>query len=338
MSMKDNCLKVFDRIDNLVIQASLSHNKTFQVEMRALKHQCFATTESKTKWLWHHMYDHLNFKDLHLLEHGKMVRGMPKIEVPQYMCKECIQCKQTRKSFSKFIQQKAKERLGVVYSDICAPMQIETLSGSRYFICFVDDVTRKMWVYLLKRKNEALDNFKKFKSMSERQSDRKLKVLRTDGEGEYTSKEFAEFCENTGIVQEITPPYTPQHNRIAERRNRTLLNMLRCMLKGKNLPKYLWGKAFITATYMLNRAPTRRLASLTLEEAWSGMKPDVAHLRIFGSLCFKHNPNQLRRKLDDKGIPLVLIGYHSTGGYKLFDPETNKVFISRDVVVDETSS
>jgi len=84
------------------------------------------------------------------------------------------------KSFSKFIPQKAKERLDVVYYDICGPVQIETLSGSRYFISFVDDVTRKMWVYLLKRKNEALDNFKKFKSMSERQSDRKLKALRTD--------------------------------------------------------------------------------------------------------------------------------------------------------------
>ena len=90
-----------------------------------------------------------------------------------------------------------------------------------------------------------------------------------------------------------------------------------------------------TAAYILNRSPTRKLENITPEEAWTGVKPSVSHLRVFGSICYRHVPDQLRTKLDDKGEMMILIGYHSTGGYKLLNP-MNKIMISRDVVVDES--
>jgi len=93
----------------------------------------------------------------------------------------------------------------------------------------------------------------------------------------------------------------------------------------------------MTTTYILNRSPTKRLKDVTPEEAWTGHKPNVEHLRIFGSVCYKHVPNQLRKKLEDKGMSFVMIGYHPTGGYKLFDLKTGKATVSRDVVVDETA-
>jgi len=100
----------------------------------------------------------------------------------------------------------------------------------------------------------------------------------------------------------------------------------------------LWGEAASATTYVLNRSPTRRLKLITHEEAWIGAKPNVSHLRIFGSLSYKHVPDPLRRKLDDKSTPQVLIGYHETCGYKLYDPNSNHVSTSRDVYVDESSS
>ncbi|RDX64254.1 hypothetical protein CR513_57211, partial [Mucuna pruriens] len=121
-------------------------------------------------------------------------------------------------------------------------------------------------------------------------------ILRTDGGGEYNSKEFKEFCEAKGIEHEVTAPYTPQHNGLAERRNRTLLDMARCMIKGKGLPNCYWGEAVTTAAYVLNRCPTKRLQSVTPEEAWTGDKPMVNHLRIFGSLSYRHIPDERRRK------------------------------------------
>ncbi|PNX69219.1 equilibrative nucleoside transporter 3-like protein, partial [Trifolium pratense] len=158
------------------------------------------------------------------------------------------------------------------------------------------------------------------------------------GGGEYTSNEFRSFCESNGIKHEVTAPYTPQHNDIAERKNRIIVNMVRSMIKEKGLPTYLWGEATATAAYLLNRCPTKRLENVTPEEAWSGIKPCVKHLRVFGSLCFRHIPDQLRRKLDDKAQAVVMVDYHSTGSYKLYDPIEKKVMFSKDVKFDEASS
>jgi hypothetical protein len=107
------------------------------------------------------------------------------------------------------------------------------------------------------------------------------------------------------------------------------------MLKGKHLPKELWGEAVATATYILNLCPTKRLNGITPEECWSKNKPSVKHLRVFGLIAYKHVPDQLRRKLDDKATIMILVGYHSTGGYKLYDPVNKSVVVSRDVVIDE---
>ncbi|XP_058784891.1 uncharacterized protein LOC131659762 [Vicia villosa] len=180
------------------------------------------------------------------------------------------------------------------------------------------------------RKDEVFDVFKRFKSMAERQCGRKLKVLKTDGGGEYTSVAFGKNCDDEGIVREVVPPYTPQQNGIAERKNRSIMNMVRSMLSGKGLPKELWGEAVSTATYLLNRCPTKKLEKLTPEEAWCEFKPNLSHLHVFGSVAYKHVPGQLRKKLDDKGEEMIFVGYHSTGGYKLFDARNRKIQISRD--------
>jgi transposase InsO family protein len=179
----------------------------------------------------------------------------------------------------------------------------------------VDEFTRKIWIYLLKEKSEVFTIFKKFCALAERQCGNHLKILRTDGGGEYNSNDFKLFCEEKGIIHEVTAPYTPQHNGLAERRNRTLLNMARCMLKSKELPKKLWGEAVNTAAYVLNMCPTKRLKDSTPEELWTGHKPSVKHLRIFGSLCFRHIPDEKRKKLDDKSEQLILVGYDATGAY-----------------------
>lgn len=143
------------------------------------------------------------------------------------------------------------------------------------------------------------------------------------------------YCNDEEITREVVPPYTPQQNGIAERKNRTIMNMVRTMLKGKNLPKELWGETVSTAAYLLNRCPTKKLEKITPEEVWSEFKPSLSHLRIFGSVAFRHILGQLRKKLDDKGEKLLLVGYHPTRGYKLFDMSSKRIVVSQDVIVDE---
>lgn len=169
----------------------------------------------------------------------------------------------------------------------------------------------------------------------EKEIDKSIKILRTDGGGEYTSKDFEAFCMNQGVVHEVTAPYTPHHNGLAERRNGTLLNMARSMIKKKNLPHKFWGEGVTTTAYILNKCPAKKLNLKVLEEAWCGRKPSVKHFKVFGSLCYKHVLDARRSKLEDKSEIMIFIGYHPTGAYKLYNYVTQKVHISRDVIVHE---
>ena len=108
------------------------------------------------------------------------------------------------------------------------------------------------------------------------------------------------FFRNHGIRHELTARYSPQQKGVAERKNRTIMEMARCMLKKKNLPIEFWVEAISCAAYLINRSPTKSLDNITLNEAWFGKKPSVHHLRTFGCLAYSHIPNTLKSKLDDK--------------------------------------
>jgi transposase InsO family protein len=138
-----------------------------------------------------------------------------------------------------------------------------------------------------------------------------------------------------GIIHEVTAPYTPQHNGLAERRNRSLLDMARSMLNEKKLPHEFWGETVNTATYILNKCPTKKMKDKVPEEIWSGRKPSISHLKVFGSICYKHVPDSRRKKLEDKSEAMILVGYHNIGAYRLLDPHSKKIAISRDMKVLE---
>lgn len=160
--------------------------------------------------------------------------------------------------------------------------------------------------------------------------------LRTDRGGEYLSNEFKQFCEEMGISRQLTTTFTPQQNGVAERKNRTIMNMVRSILNEKEVPKRFWPDATTWAVHVLNRSPTSILKEKTPEEMWSGVKPTVDYFRVFGCLTHVHVPDQGRKKLDDKSITCVLIGVSKESkGYRLYNPATEKVVTSRDVVFEE---
>ena len=130
-------------------------------------------------------------------------------------------------------------------------MQTSTKAGNRYFLTFIDDCTRMCWVYFLRNKSEVFGIFKKFKSTVELQSGYKLKKLRSDRGGEYISVEFREFCEEIGMERQLTVAYTPQQNGVAERRNRTIVEMARCMMTEKGVPFDFWAEAVNTCSIHL---------------------------------------------------------------------------------------
>jgi hypothetical protein len=123
---------------------------------------------------------------------------------------------------------------------------------------------------------------------------------------------------------------------VAERKNKTLVECAHSMMKGKNISNAFWVEAINTAVYLKNRSPTRCLDNITPFEALYGSKPAVHNLKVFGYKDFSHIPKENRKKLDAKAIKCIFIGYYSEfKAYRLFDPSTHKLFVSRDVLFHE---
>jgi transposase InsO family protein len=150
----------------------------------------------------------------------------------------------------------------------------------------------------LKSKDEVFDKFKEFKSLIENISERKIKILRSDNGGEYTSKEFVNFCKDAGIKRELTTPYNPQQNGVVERKNRNIMEAVKTMIHDQDLPMHLWAEAARTTMYVHNILSHSALGFTTPEEMLSGKKPKVSHLKTFGCLVFVHVPKEKRTKLD----------------------------------------
>eukprot|EP01018_Ginkgo_biloba_P029752 Gb_40566 [translate_table: standard] len=300
-------------------------------------HALKATTDYL--WLWHKRYGHLSFQGLSLLHKKKIVKGIPVIQQREEVCLGCALGKQHRDSFPVNKSWRAKAPLELVHADICGAMQTQSLGKNIYFLTFIDDLSRHTWIYFLKQKSEAFKFFKHYKTMVEKQSRYYLKVLRTNRGGEFTSREFSDYCNNHGIKRQLTAAYTPQQNGVAERKNRTIMEMAQSMLKSKNLPNDYWTEAVATVVYILNRSPTKSVKNITPKEAWSGHKPSVTHFRVFGCVSYVHILDKKRKKLDAKSQLCIFVGYfEETKGYRFYNPITKQFIVSRDVLFNEGGS
>jgi hypothetical protein len=215
--------------------------------------------------------------------------------------------------FPKKNSSRASGIIDLVHSDVCGPMPVNSMGGSRYFMTLTEDHSRWSDIFCLKNKPEMFECFKKWKTQVECQSDRRIRTLRTDNGEEYLSDEFKVHLEKCRIKQELTVPHTPQQNGVAERLNRTLLDSVRTMLKHANCEKLWWAEATSTACYIKNRVTTSGLPSNTTpHEIWYGRKPNIAHLRIFGSKCWYVIPKTQMRKLDDRSHEAMMVGYSTS--------------------------
>ncbi|GKE36066.1 retrovirus-related pol polyprotein from transposon TNT 1-94, partial [Tanacetum coccineum] len=195
-------------------------------------------------------YGHLNFGDLKLLSSKGMVKGLDQIDHPNQVCEGCLLGKHARSLFPKEATSRAKEPLQIIHTDLCGPITPPSNGKNLYFMLFIDDYSRKAWVYFLKEKSQAFEAFKKFKAMVEKEKGLNIKSMRSDRGGKFLSKEFKKFCEDNGIQRFLTTLYSPQQNGVVERKNITILNMVQSMLKSKKMPKEFLAEAVNCAVVM----------------------------------------------------------------------------------------
>jgi acyl-homoserine lactone acylase PvdQ len=165
----------------------------------------------------------------------------------------------------------------------------------------------------------------------------RVEGLRRDGAREFGSNLFEQWLSNRGIRAEDPAPYTPEQNGLSEKSVDLVCTKARTMLLATDLPERLWGEAVVTATYLLNRSPSRVLEKrMTPFEAFYGKKPQIGHLRIFGCQAYSRIANaKSNGKMAARGKKLRFVGYDSTRIYRLWDPITGQVSKSRDVEFDE---
>ena len=319
--------------DGRVVAKATRVRSLYYLDCEVDQHASVAQQDS----LWHERYGHLNMKSLQKLVRDDLVKGFNFNHTKDLnFCETCIKGKHKKSVFPTSGGTRAAEPLDLVHSDVCGKMNARSLGGAEYFLTFIDDRTHYTWVYVLKRKDEVFGCFLRWKALVEKSSGRKLKAIRTDNSGEYTSTMFEDYLKSEGIRHERTIPKTPEQNGVAERMNRTLVETVRSMLTGARLSHEFWAEALATAVYLRNRSPTRAVKGMTPYEAWTTEKPTVAHLRVFGSDAYAHIPKDERGKLDPKAKKCIFVGYgEETKGYRLFDPVRGKIFFSRDVVFNE---
>ncbi|GJY78386.1 retrotransposon protein, putative, ty1-copia subclass [Tanacetum coccineum] len=228
--------------------------------------------------LWHCRLGHISKKRIEKLQHDGLLNSTDIESLGK--CVSCMSGKMARKPYSHQVE-RAKDLLGLIHTDVCGPFRIVSRQGANYFVTFTDDFSRYGYVYLLKHKHEVFETFKVFQKEVENQLGKTIKSLRSDRGGEYISQEFLDHLKEHGIIAHRTPPNTPQHNGVLERRNRTLLDMVRSMMSQTTLPKSFWDYALESVARILNMVPTKKVNN-TPYEIWHGQAPKLSYLKVWG--------------------------------------------------------
>ncbi|GJZ08585.1 putative ribonuclease H-like domain-containing protein [Tanacetum coccineum] len=211
-----------------------------------------ATIDESNKW--HRRLGHVNFKNLNKLVKGNLVRGLPsKIFQNDHTCVACQKGKQHKASCKAKSVSSISQPLQLLHMDLFGPTSVRSLNHKTYCLVITDDFSRFSWVFFLRTKDETSGILKDFIRQIKNQLNQKVKTIRCDNGTEFKNRDFIEFCGSKGIKREYSNARTPQQNRVAERKNRTLIEAARTMLADSFLPNTFWAEAVSTTCYVLNR-------------------------------------------------------------------------------------
>ena len=273
--------------------------------------------------MWHLRLGHINSSRIHGLVKSGILNSL--IFEPIPVCESCLEGKMKKRPF-KAKGNRAIIQLELVHTDVCGPMSVQARDGYEYFITFTNDYSRYGYVYLMHHKPEAFDKFREYKAEAEKQLGVHIKQLRSDRGGEYLSGEFKSYLAQEGIISQLSSPRMPQQNGVSERRNRTLLDMVRSMLSYSSLPESFWGYALETAAYILNLVPSKSV-SKTPTELWKWRKPSLNHIRIWDAPAYVLVQKQ--QKLESRTEMCMFIGYPKGTRCGIFyNPKEKKVIVS----------
>ena len=282
----------------------------------------------------HRRLGHISADAIRALIRNHAIEGIDLIDDGSpIICDSCEHAKMTRKIILKERKAPPAKRFGdEVHTDLWGPSPINSLGGRRYYITFTDDATRFTVANVLRTKDEALNAYKTFAAWAQTQHGAKIKALRSDRGGEFTSHDFTKFLQQEGTERRLTTHDTPQHNGVAESLNRRLLERTRAVLHHSDLPKNLWAEALRNSVWLKNRTSTKALPNnITPYEKLYGIKPDLSGVPEWGQHIWVHSGTG--SKLDARGLEARWIGFDadSTHAHRVYWPNKRSISVERDV-------
>lgn len=293
-----------------------------------------STFAAITRDLWHHRLGHPGADVLSSLRSSLQFSSSKHLS-SNTICPSCVLGKQIKFPFSSS-NSTTHLPFDIIHTDVWTSPVLSS-SGHRYYVLFLDDKTNYLWTYPLANKSQVFSTFLHFFSMIQTQFHYTIKTIQCDNGREFDNHQFHNLCSQTGTQFRFSCPYTSPQNGKAERKIRSINNILRTLLAHSNVPLYLWHHALQHATYLLNILPTKTLANLTPTHLLYNLQPTYTHLRTFGCLCYPLTPSLSIHKLQKRSQPCVFLGHPSNHrGYKCYDINSKTIILSRHVVFDET--
>lgn len=294
------------------------------------------TAKLTDKEKWHRALGHVNFQYLNKLINNKLVKGLPdKIESTEMKCSNCIQSKMSNVPFENN-RTKTTEILELIHTYLNGPHNTTGYGGEKYFLTFIDDYSKCTRIFCIKSKSETANCFKEFVNLVENKFNKRVKKLQCDNGGEYLNRDIYNFIREKGIELLPCPPYAHELNGVAERYNRSAMDIGRCLMREAKIHRRYWPEIMKTAGYLKNRTIANTIENKTPYEIFFGIKPNVEHLKIYGSRVYVRVPEVLRKsKWDDKAQVGVLVGYNENG-YRV--RMNNRIINARHVQVVEENT
>lgn len=320
-----------------VVATGIRHNNLYRMLFRKPKGVQANTAEEpgeldKLK-LWHERFGHASLSTMQkMIDLEKL--GLQKDHLRKFMCEACIFGKAKRKSF-KAREPKNNQPGEFLVADVCGPFETVAYDGSRYYVVFKDYATEYRFIYPIKDKTEVFSKFKDLTAKVKNRFGRNVMVLKSDNGTEFCNQNFKYFCRQRGIEHETSAPYNPEQNGQAERDIRTINEMMKSMIYGRDLQKKIWSEAARMAEWILNRLPTSK-SNRTPYERWYGKVPNLQQARVFGSTAYATVPKQRKLKLDRNAQELIFVGYQGNSeNCRLLDPKRMKIIVSASVKFEE---
>nr|GEV41960.1 integrase, catalytic region, zinc finger, CCHC-type, peptidase aspartic, catalytic [Tanacetum cinerariifolium] len=274
------------------------------------------------------------------LGHNLFLIGLLKFKYhKEHLCPSCEQGKRKRASHPPKPVPNSKQRLHLLYMDLCGPIRIASINGKRHVLVMVDDYSRYTWVHFLRSKDEALEVIIKFLKRISVLLQSLIIIIRTDNGTEFKNQVLKEYFDFVGISHQMSSVRTPQQNVVVERRNRMLVEAARTMLIFLHAPLFLWAEAIATACFTQNRSIIHPRFNKTPYELINGRKPNISFHYAFGALCYPKNDREDIGKLGAKGDIGFFIGYSSDScAYRVYNRRTKKIMETMNVSFDELSA